>query len=267
MPRRHYQRDLDERDAMTTDPDIGPLGARQSLTLSSVTGELTSLETREHLYRELQWHYSCHYFSETKGEEIVGHLIEKAPNQKAKSLLEAQLREELGHEVMYEKIIRRLGLNPSANRFGDAYVALIKAQRTFAEKVFTLQMLVEGVAFAYIEWRLSAIHDAALNSIDHLVYRQEKGHMNLAFPLFALCDKEELKVLTVERRREILRQMNQICSQALHHDLFSSVSAGKLGRQSPKSATRLDFNVARLLVKQAQDCGNYLDGYHAGHRL
>lgn len=203
------------------------------------------------LQSEFRWHISQHYFAECKGEEIIEDLAKLTHGKRERTLLKAQLTDEMRHVSLFKSVVDKIGLDERAQRFADGYAALVKSQRTLAEKVFTFQILTESVSSAYCEWRLRAFPESSFMKIDLEVGRDEVRHLAMGRSILNICDPDEQSAaLTRERKRYLIRSINSICLETIHTDFAAFVFEDFANFMLPK-ANSLNTHVSRILHKEA----------------
>jgi ribonucleotide reductase beta subunit family protein with ferritin-like domain len=158
------------------------------------------------------WHFSNHYYSETRGEEVLEDILALVHTPHLRAMIQTQLKDEVRHVQLYRSVVDRIGLNSSAQDYGDDYAKLVKSQKTLSEKVFTFQILTEAVSSGYCQWRLAHTSDPQSRAVDSIVLQDEFRHLKMGHSVLKACDPDELEsVLTQERRRQLQREMNKIC--------------------------------------------------------
>jgi len=200
---------------------------------------------------EVRWHYSQHFLAECRGEEIIEDLVAVTYGRKQRNLLYAQLKDEIQHVRLFSAIVSKIGLDPRANRFADGYAAVVRAQRSLTEKIFAFQILTEAVSAAYCEWRLSALGEFGYSSADREVLADETRHLGMGRSMLMICDEDETAaILTVERKRQLIRMINSICYSASNIDMPNAVFGESSGVRLPH-LNSLNSLVSRTVVRES----------------
>ena len=227
-------------------------GNRQLLTdrfRASISEErASSLRTDE-----IRWHYSQHFLAEKNGENVIEDMLLLATNEKQRSILHSQLRDEKMHAALFARQIDRIGLDERANRYADGYEFLVKEQKTFSEKVFVFQILTEAISAGYCDWRIDHISDSKLNELDQYVAADERRHLKMGKALLEMCESEEIeKVLTRKKQTDLIRAMNDLCGRTVRVDMFSKLLDGDEIDQSnfKTEHTSLDRYVSRAVIQE-----------------
>jgi hypothetical protein len=205
---------------------------------------------------EIRWHYSQHFLAELKGEEVIESMLQSAASKKQKALLGSQLVDEKRHAALFQNQIDRIGLDSRASRYAEGYCSLVLAQNTFAEKVFSFQILTEVISASYCQWRLDNIKDVSLNEVDHAVAVDEKRHLVMGKTLLNICDQDEIQInLTEERQKELIKSMNSLCEKTVRRDMFEALSnlRGEMKDQVLSRPTSLDRYIAKSVIHEYRD--------------
>ena len=203
---------------------------------------------------EVRWHYSQHLAAERKGEEVIEDMLKLASDKKKRALLNAQLQDEKRHVDLFQAEINRIGYDDRATTYAEGYSALVLSLNSLSEKAFVFQILTESISAAYCAWRLTAITDKTLNALDHEVELDERRHLVMGKTLMSICDPDEVdSCLTSEKKKSLIRKMNEICMQANRKD-FSSSILGDLGISGAEvGPTELDSLIARAVISETRN--------------
>lgn len=221
-----------------------------SLVLAGLPqGILEASHTREYLHNELQWHYSTHYLAECRGEEVLEDIRQLVHGNAARNLIDAQTKDESVHVELFEAELSKIGLNDDARTYSDGYSRLVLEQKTLAEKIYSFQIMTEAVSSAYCAWRLNAVSDPSLSHADRVVFEDEQRHLLMGKKMLDLCDPEELEhVLTPARRKELFREMSQICKRSMKDELVSSIVRPEHRDLMKTTFSTLDRMVVRCMM-------------------
>ena len=120
-----------------------------------------------------------------------------------------------------------------------------------AEKVFAFQILTESVSAAYCEWRLAAFPESEFTGADSAVAFDEKRHLSMGRSMLAICDKDEAStLLTTERKRALVREINAICFEALITDMAVGVYGTIEGAKIP-AFNSLNCLISKTVLKES----------------
>lgn len=202
---------------------------------------------------EARWHYSQHFLAEQRGEEVLADISRLASGRKARMILEAQLKDEQRHVSLFSRALSNHGVDVRASRYADGYVTLVKEQETLSEKVFVFQILTEAVSAAYCTWRIGAMIDDELRSIDQAVLDDELRHLDMGRSLLAISDVDERRdVLSVTRRRQLLRRMSELC-QSLEGNMRQALLPLDMVQPPKTLPSSLDAVVSRFMLRESRN--------------
>jgi hypothetical protein len=204
------------------------------------------------LSTESRWHYSQHFFAESKGEEVIEDLLRISSGPKQKALLGAQLKDEKVHTELFKQLTNQIGLDSRATGYADGYSQLVLSQNSLSEKVFVFQIMTEAASAAYCEWRMLAFSDSESTNVDNRVRNDEIRHLDMGHTMLKICDRDEIKKsLTRERRAALIREMNEICLNVAKRGLLQA-AAEDSGSEAIMKSTLLDRMVSRSILTHAR---------------
>lgn len=176
------------------------------------------------LMEEMRWHYSVQYFAELNGEEVLENIKSNINSMREKTILNSQIKDEAKHVIMFKELIEKIGIDSRANRFANAYKKLVLEQSTASEKVFIFQILTEATSSAYCEWRNLAYDFLETKSLDKAVLADEYRHLKMGHSILKACDRDELiGTLTINRRKQLVKEMNLICKNTIQKDMVNAL--------------------------------------------
>lgn len=214
------------------------------------------------LNQELSFLYSTQYLAEQYGEVALEHMRERTYQPtKQNKILDMQIKDELSHVQMLKTIVDKVGLDSAASEFADGYTRILYSAPTLAEKVFIFQIMTEAVSSAYLKWRLIKIQSSKANAIDQEIFNDEIRHLKMGRSILEMCDRDELKnILTADRRRELIREMSNMCSNHFLKGIKRIISEHNLADSFKICTTDLDKIVARTILSETKSAIEIIEG-------
>jgi|GEM_PF-5550518 len=233
-----------------------------SLSFQSLSTTPAKQIQEDLLSQELSFLYSTQYLAEQNGEVALEHMRERTYQPtKQNKILDMQIKDELTHVQMLKSIVDSVGLDTRASQFAEGYTRILYAAPTLAEKVFIFQIMTEAVSSAYLKWRLLKIQSTKANAIDQEIFNDEVRHLKMGRSLLEMCDQDELKnILTAERRRTLVREMSNMCSEHFFGGISRIISDHNLAENFKKCTTDLDKLVARTILFETKSASEIIEG-------
>ena len=218
----------------------------------SVVGEFLrnnpglSRDAQAHLQAEVRWHLSQHYYAKLAAEPVLEELLRHVPDEKTGRYLAGQIPEELDHAARYRELLECYGIETQARWYGDHVRDMVICADGPAEKIFIFQVLARGVAKARLDWRLTAVHGAAIQAVDEAVRRDELRYLRRGKPMLHYCAAAGFPLRENVARRA-LGEMLDVCRQGRQEMLewiFSAAGSWNMGFSTP-----LDRSIGRTLTR------------------
>ncbi len=205
------------------------------------------------LEAEARWHYSQHYLAECRGEEVIENILQSTTSHRQRIILSAQLRDEVHHTQLFKKVVEKIGLDTRAGGYADAYANLVRKQRSLPEKIFVFQILTEAVSAGYCQWRLAAMDSDDFKLADDLVLEDEVRHLQMGKCMLAICDPDDIEMhLTTERKRQLVKEINEICVEYVKKRMVKSLMSGFDSSTQRLPVSSLDRSIIRMVAIESK---------------
>ena len=89
------------------------LNKSYSLRIADLAG-IRFIDEESVCQNELRWHFSQHYFSELRGEEVIEDIRQVANGRRARAILDSQIVDEQRHAKAYAEVAGELGIIPAS---------------------------------------------------------------------------------------------------------------------------------------------------------
>lgn len=140
---------------------------------------------------ELRWHYNIGYFAECAAVKFVQVLLQSKKDPHLEEALGGQLKDELKHVSAMGQAVRMLGVDHRARHFGETSLRLALSQPHLTLQLFTAQVLIEGAACVYNQWKSQIVTDSNLIDLDNQIFADEERHHAQAFELLSHLLQQE----------------------------------------------------------------------------
>lgn len=228
--------------------------------IAQYCSRLVSPEVLRKLYAdEIRWHYSVHYYAETTGEEILENFLSLISEDRIRTIMHMQMRDEIQHVELFRNSLASIGIDDRATYYGQAMRDFVINLPTLSEKVFAFQIVIESISAAFCEWRKLFLDVPGLRDVDHQVLQDEKRHLKMGHCLLEACDSEEWQiVLTPQKQRTIIRTINEICRTTINDHLVDALAPPDIKPMITLKKTHLDSFVAKHLLAETSKVRTYL---------